>query len=169
MDCGGDCVSTRSGVGGACSAANKRPAIASGNCSKRSSNSTACGEQLEAKFLTKAGASGKPRGLRWADCEFENDVTYARDRQSGVLSAFVAVRIKFEAIAGGGMEEVEAVDNAKYATAVFYFDPKHRWMTEGRAIFNLNPHEAVRRFEATLEPIGPAHRMTAKSRFFVRC
>ncbi len=111
-------------------------------------------EQLEAKFLTKASACGKPRGLRWTDCEFENDVTYARDRQSGVLSAFVAVSIKFEAIAGGGMEEVEAVDNAKYATAVFYFDPKHRWLTEGRAIFNLNPHEAVRRFEATLEPIG---------------
>jgi hypothetical protein len=111
-------------------------------------------EQLEAKFLTKAGATGKPRGLRWADCEFENEVTYARDRQSGVLSAFVAVTIKFEAVEGGGMEEVEAVGNAKYATAVFYFDPKHRWMTEGRAIFNLNPDEAVRRFEATLEPIG---------------
>ncbi len=120
----------------------------------RSSSSIACANSSRPSFLPRPAASGKPRGLRWADCEFENEVTYARDRQSGTLSAFVAVSIKFEAIAGGGMEEVEAVDNAKYATAVFYFDPKHRWMTEGRAIFNLNPDEAVRRFEDTLEPIG---------------
>jgi hypothetical protein len=111
-------------------------------------------EQLEAKFLTKAAASGKPRGLKWSDCEFENDVTYARDRQTRQLSAFVAVTIKFEALAGGGMEDVEAVGNAKYATAVFHYDPKHRWTTEGRAIFNLNPSEAVRRFNDTLEPVG---------------
>src|SRR3954470_794729 len=55
-------------------------------------------EQLEAKFLQRAGLSGRPRGLRWADCEFESDVAYARDRQTGQLSAFVAVSIKFEAI-----------------------------------------------------------------------
>jgi len=110
-------------------------------------------EQLEAKFLQKAGLTGKPRGLRWADCEFENDVTYARDRQTGQLSAFVAMSIKFEAIPGGGMEEVEAVDNAKAGTAVFYYDLKHHWVTEGRAIFNLNPSEAVRRFQDTLEPV----------------
>lgn len=113
-------------------------------------------EQLEAKFVDRASHSGKPRGLRWADCEFENEVTYARDRSTGQLSAFVAITIKFEAIEGGGMEEVEAVDNAKAATAVFHFDPKTRWTTEGRSIFNLNPEEAVRHFQSTLEPIGPA-------------
>jgi hypothetical protein len=111
-------------------------------------------EQLEAKFLDTASRSGRPRGLLWADCEFENDVTFARDRQSGRLCAFVAVTIKFEAVLGGGMEEVAAVSNAKYATAVFYYDPKRYWMTDGRAIFNLNPSEAVRHFQATLEPVG---------------
>ena len=45
-------------------------------------------EQLEAKFLQRAALSGKPRGLRWADCEFEHDVAYARDRQSGQLCAW---------------------------------------------------------------------------------
>ena len=48
-------------------------------------------EQLEAKFLQRAALSGKPRGLRWADCEFEHDVAYARDRQTGQLCALVAV------------------------------------------------------------------------------
>jgi hypothetical protein len=111
-------------------------------------------EQLEAKFLQRAALTGKPRGLRWADCEFEDDVSYARDRQTGRLSAFVAVCIKFEAIEGGGMEEVEAVGNHKYGTAVFHWDAKQHWITEGRAIFNLAPRDAVRRFEATLVPVG---------------
>jgi hypothetical protein len=110
-------------------------------------------EQLEAKFLQRAALTGKPRGLRWADCEFENDVTYARDRKTRELRAFVAVSIKFEAIPGGGMEEVEAVNNAKYATAVFYYDPRQLWTPDPQPIFNLNPTEAVRRFEATLEPV----------------
>jgi hypothetical protein len=110
-------------------------------------------EQLEAKFLQRAALTGKPRGLRWADCEFENDVTYARDRKTRELSAFVAVSIKFEAIPGGGMEEVEAVNNAKYATAVFHYDPRRMWVPDPQPIFNLNPSEAVRRFESTLEPV----------------
>ncbi len=111
-------------------------------------------EQLEAKFLQKAGLTGKPRGLRWADCEFENDVAYARDRKSGQLSAFVAVSIKFEAIPGGGMEEVEAVNNAKYGTAVFHYDAKHRWIPEGQPIFNLHPNEAVERYHQTMELVA---------------
>ena len=111
-------------------------------------------EQLEAKFLQRAGLTGKPRGLHWADCEFENDVTYARDRKTRKLSAFVAVSIKFEAIPGGGMEEVEAVNNAKYATAVFHYDPRQLWTPDPQPIFNLNPSEAVRRFESTLEPVS---------------
>src|SRR5689334_12944287 len=89
-------------------------------------------EQLEAKFLQKAALSGKPRGLRWADCEFENDVTYARDRQTHQLTALVAVSIKFEAIDGGGMEEVEAVHQRKFGTAVFRYDPKHFWLPDAQ-------------------------------------
>jgi hypothetical protein len=111
-------------------------------------------EQLEAKFLTRAGESGKPRGLRWVDCDFENDVTYARDKRSGDLSAFVGVTISFEAIQGGGMEDVEAVGNLRAATAVFSFDEKRQWYTEGRAIFNLNPAEAIQYYQANLELVA---------------
>jgi hypothetical protein len=111
-------------------------------------------EQLEAKFLQRAGLSGRPRGLRWADCEFESDVTYARDRQTGQLSAFVAVSIKFEAIPGGGMEEVEAVQQRKYGTAVFRYDPKQRWIPDPQPMFNLNPLEAVQRLQDTMVPVG---------------
>lgn len=110
-------------------------------------------EQLEARFLTRAAATGKPRGLRWADCNFEDDVTYTRDRKSGRLSAFVAVTIGFEAIQGGGMEDNENVGNLRAATAVFDYD-RVRWNTDGRAIFNLNPIQAVQFYQASLELVA---------------
>ncbi len=110
-------------------------------------------EQLEARFLTRAGASGKPRGLRWSDCSFDDDVTYTRDRRTGRLSAFVAVTISFEAIQGGGMEDNENVANLRAATAVFDFD-RQRWNTDGRAIFNLNPSQAVQYYQASLELVA---------------
>jgi hypothetical protein len=110
-------------------------------------------EQLEARFLTRASACGKPRGLRWSDCNFEDDVTYARDRRNRRLSAFVGVTIRFEAVAGGGMEENENVRNPRAATAVFDYD-RNRWTTDGRVIFNLNPTEAIQFYQANLELVG---------------
>ncbi|MEZ6072720.1 MAG: hypothetical protein R3C10_21270 [Pirellulales bacterium] len=66
----------------------------------------------------------------------------------------MAITIAFEAIEGGGMEEVEAVDDLKAASALFIF---HRgdWHTEGRVIFNLDPREAVRHFGEEIELVEP--------------
>lgn len=107
-------------------------------------------EWLEADFLTAASATGKPRGLRWADIDFENGVTFARDRANGQLRAFVGVTIGFEAIEGGGMEDVEAVSNLRTATSVFRYSGKE-WITDGRTLFNLAPAEAVLHFQHELE------------------
>jgi hypothetical protein len=52
------------------------------------------------------------------------------------------------------MEEVEAVSNLRAATAVFSFDEKRQWYTEGRAIFNLNPAEAIQYYQANLELVA---------------
>jgi hypothetical protein len=110
-------------------------------------------ERLEARFVQLASRSGKPRGLAWVNCEFEDDVVYARDRRSGQLSAFVAVTVSFEAVAGGGMEDVEAVGNLRAATAIFRH-VRQGWATDGRAVFNLNPTETVRYFHDDLELVG---------------
>ncbi|HVX10042.1 MAG TPA: hypothetical protein VHC22_02460 [Pirellulales bacterium] len=112
-----------------------------------------CRERLEAKFFQLAANSGKPRGLRWTGCDFDDDVSYARDRRSGELRAFVAVTISFDAIEGGGMEHVEAVGNLRAATAEFRL-VAGRWQTEGRAIFNLNPTEAIDYYSENLEIVG---------------
>jgi hypothetical protein len=110
-------------------------------------------ERLEAKFLQLAAASGKPRDLRWTSCDFDDDVSYARDRRSRELRAFVAVTIAFEAVEGGLMEDVEAVGNLRAATAMFRWQDR-RWQTDGRAIFNLNPAEAIAYYRDDLEIVG---------------
>ena len=107
-------------------------------------------EQLEAKFFDRAAASGKPRGLRWSDIRFDDDVLYARERRTGILKALVAVEVSFEAIEGGGMEEVEAVSRVRAATAEFLYDDG-RWVTDGRVYFNLLPSATVKYLGSDLE------------------
>lgn len=110
-------------------------------------------ERVEAKFVELASSGGKPRGLRWKDCDFEDGVAYARDRKTGELCAFVAVTVSFEAIEGGGMEDVEAVGNLRAATAVFRHKD-HHWTTDGRVIFNLKPVQAIAHFQDSLVLVG---------------
>lgn len=109
-------------------------------------------EWLEAEFMQIASNSGLPRGLRWKNCDFENEVLFARDKKSGDLTALVAVTIAFEAIEGGPMEDVPAVGNLRLATAVFLFS-NQQWRTDGKAVFNLDPLETLARFEKFFERV----------------
>jgi len=109
-------------------------------------------EQLEAKFFDMACSRGVPRGLRWLECDWQNDVTFARDKGSGLVTAFVAVNIRFEAIEGEDMEEVEAVSTVRDAAAVFHYQ-KGRWGTGGRPLFNMNPADAIERLKGQFEPV----------------
>jgi Sec-independent protein translocase protein TatA len=111
-------------------------------------------ERLEAKFFDLASRSGKPRDLRWLDCEWlDQTVTFARDRQTGLLAAFVAVNIRFEAVEGGEMEGVAAVSNIRDAAAVFHYQAGS-WGTGGRALFNMNPADALVRLQGQFEAVG---------------
>lgn len=109
-------------------------------------------EHLEARFFDLARSQGKPRGLRWLDCDWQPEVLFARDLQSGMLTAFVAVNIYFEAIEGGDMEDVEHVSTVRDAAALFHYQRGH-WGTGGRSLFNMNPQDAVARFEGQFEPV----------------
>ena len=57
-------------------------------------------EQLEAKFFDRASSSGKPRGLRWADIHFDDDVIYAREE----AFAGAAAEASFDRGGGGSRE-----------------------------------------------------------------
>ena len=108
---------------------------------------------LEAKFFQAASRSGKPRGLAWKQCAFQDGVLLGRDRANGEIVGLVGVTIGFEAIEGGGMEDVEAVGNLRAATAVFTHNGRE-WTTQGKVIFNLEPREVLERYRESLVPIA---------------
>jgi hypothetical protein len=107
-------------------------------------------ERVEHRLFVLASRSGKPRGLEWVDCDFDDDVSFARDRHTGRLRALVAVTIRFRAIEGGGMEDNPNVGNLRAASAVFLLDGDD-WSTDGRVMFNLNPTEAIQLYREELE------------------
>jgi hypothetical protein len=109
-------------------------------------------ERLESDFERAAAASGKPRGLRWASCDWANDVAFARERRTGQLAALVGLTIQFEAIEGSDMEGLPAVGNLREASAVFFFH-KGQWHTVGKALFNLGPSAALQHFQSLYEPV----------------
>jgi len=110
-------------------------------------------EGLKAKFTQAAQASGKPRGLSWKDCQFESSVEFVRDKQTGDIAALVGVTIAFEAVAGSDMEGNPNLGNLRNASAVFFFHKGH-WNTVGRAVFNMNPPEAIEHFKNQYERVG---------------
>lgn len=109
-------------------------------------------EHLEAQFLAAAAASGKPRGLRWQDCEWESEIAFARERRSGCLTALVAVAVSFEALEDADTETVIDAGDPRTASAVFVYDGS-RWQTEGRAVFNLHPAEVLERLKGQYERV----------------
>ena len=109
-------------------------------------------EQLEARFFDMARSIGKPRGLRWMECDWQDKVNFARDTKTGMITAFAAVNIRFEAIEGGDMEDVEAVGLIRDAAAVFHYQ-NGNWGTGGRALFNMNPADAVDRLQGQYESV----------------
>jgi len=117
-------------------------------------------ERLEAKFIQLAAAHASPDAPQWADCTFDDDVSYVRNRATGELSAFVAVTIASESLDAAVRSTSDAVSNLQAGTAVFRFDRDH-WETDGRAILNLSPSEAVQHFPNYLEVVAEefAHRV----------
>src|SRR5260370_39668752 len=76
-------------------------------------------ERLEAQFLKSAAATGKPRGLRWKDCEWGDAVEFVRERKTNQIAALVAGTSPFEAGGGGHIEGLAAVGTLRNAPAVF--------------------------------------------------
>lgn len=118
-------------------------------------------ERLQTLFFGAASASGKPRGLRWKACHWEPGVEFVRERRTGHVAALVGVTIEFEAVEGGDMEGVPAVADPKNASAVFFFHRGH-WGTVGKAVFNMNPDEAIKHFDKQYERIPQASELPAK-------
>jgi hypothetical protein len=107
---------------------------------------------LQEAFFLATSTAGKPRGLRWKECQWDNQIEWLRDKHTRQLWALAGVTISFEAIEGGDMEGVAAVSDLRNATAVFFFQDG-RWQTAGRTVFNLVPSEAVAHFSVGFERV----------------
>ena len=99
-------------------------------------------QELQQKFLRLAEQSGKPRGLRWAGCDWLPSLALVHDSESGLLTLFQGVNLSFEAVEGGDMEDVEAVSIVRDGSAVFH-RRDGRWGSGGRVLFNMDPQTAA--------------------------
>ncbi|MGV2338413.1 MAG UNVERIFIED_CONTAM: hypothetical protein LVR18_31740 [Planctomycetaceae bacterium] len=102
--------------------------------------------ELEEAWFGHASSSGRPRGLRWSQCRWLPDRLLLRERQSGQWWMLRSVSLSFEAIEGGGMEDVAAVSSLRDACAVFVWSGRS-WRSGGRALFNMDPAAAARHLE----------------------
>jgi hypothetical protein len=102
-------------------------------------------ERLEAKFVQLAATSADAATRRWAECSFADDVAYVQSRATGEFAAFVAVTIAPSDLEAAGYALADPNRTSQAGTAIFRFDRDH-WETDGRAIRNLTPAEAVRQY-----------------------
>jgi hypothetical protein len=116
-------------------------------------------ERLEAKFVSLTSNRAQTELPRWSDCTFSDDVSFVRNRSTGELSAFVAVNVPVAPPRSAATPTEGAVGNLQIGTAVFRFDRDH-WVTDGRAILNLSPSEAIQFFQNDVEMVDEelAHR-----------
>ncbi len=122
-------------------------------------------ERLEMKFVLLASMHAGPNGPHWDNCDFDDDVAYVRNRNTGELSAFVGVNVVGEGFDPPPGDIAGVLGQLHAGTVIFRFDGT-RWETEGRAILNLSPAEAIRRYQHDLEMVDrePANRARTRPR-----
>jgi hypothetical protein len=101
-------------------------------------------EWLEARFISALGRIDPTEGQRWESAQWDDDILWARDRQTRHLLALVCVH--FDA------GPFELLPGQKHATALFEFR-KGRWCVDGKRLDEVRPDEAVgrdQRFEAVV-------------------
>ncbi|MBA63044.1 MAG: hypothetical protein CMJ76_11820 [Planctomycetaceae bacterium] len=112
-------------------------------------------ELLEQSFFHVCSESGRPRGLRWKNCDFEDEILFVVENHSLNLHALVPVIISFEAIEGGPMEDMDAVGNLRVGSALFVHTGEN-WATRGDVIYNLSPSETYQHYHQNYTPFDPA-------------
>lgn len=99
-------------------------------------------EWLEARFLSALAHSDAVEVQRWESAQWDDEVYWARDRQTRHLLALVCVHFE--------PAPFELQPMPRHATALFEYR-KGRWQVEGKRLDEVRPDEAVgrnQRFEA---------------------
>ncbi len=99
-------------------------------------------EWLEARFITALTRVDYAEGQRWESAQWDDEVLWARDRQTRHLLALVCVHFD--------PAPFDLMAISRHATALFEYR-KGRWHVEGKRLDEVRPDEAVgrnQRFEA---------------------
>jgi len=103
-------------------------------------------ERLEARLIKQIAVPVVTGEMEWLDCDFEDEVTFLRDRRSGEYVAVVMITL--------GPETSWAIDSEQESrgrgVAVFRFG-KNRWISDPKVYMNLTPEEMVRAFSDRME------------------
>ncbi len=101
-------------------------------------------EWLEARFVSAVLRADEEEGRRWEDARWQDEVSWARDRQTRRFLALVGVHFDPR------LRDDEPLN--RHATAVFEFH-KGRWLAEGKRFDQVAPAEALRRV-TRFEPVA---------------
>jgi hypothetical protein len=105
-------------------------------------------ERLEARLVKQIAVPVVTGEVEWLDCDFDDQVTFLRDRRTGELLALVAVTLGPETPWAVELDET----SHGHGVAVFRFDAKH-WTTDPKVHMNLTLEEMIRGFSGTMEVI----------------
>lgn len=109
-------------------------------------------EYVEAKFFDVAGSLGQQPAVRWRECEWQRNATFARDLQSGVITAFVSLVVHFETTEEAQQLGAEGGATACQAAALFHYH-EGRWTTNGWILLNMDPDDALIGLDDEFEPV----------------
>ncbi len=101
-------------------------------------------ERLEAEFVRLASERGSPRDLLWRECQWLESVTFGRGIDSGLLTAFVGVLVRFEVADDEDADDYPEAALLREGVALFHYR-SGRWGTGGRVFFNMSPADALER------------------------
>jgi hypothetical protein len=100
-------------------------------------------EWLEARFLSALSRTDPLEAVRWDDAHWQNEVRWARDRQTHRLLALIGVEFDTNPFE----------DTVRHATALFEYR-KGRWIADGKHVDALRPDEALLR-HVRYQPVTP--------------
>ena len=86
----------------------------------------------------------RPRGLNLLGFGDAGETVWAKDSVEGHWLALIPAMIRIELVSGGELDDVPQAREPRAVVAVFRWD-RRTWVPDGRAIFNLTPHQMIER------------------------
>ncbi len=108
--------------------------------------------ELQAEFFDAGENSGRPHGLRWLRCDWEEEYALVRDRISDEVVALAAVVLHLTP--EPGETEAEANPTEPRLGSAVFFHAAGRWQTVGKVVLNLRPGEVAVHYADQYEPLS---------------